>query len=27
MPRLASGDLPAICHTIAYDREEPACSR
>jgi threonine dehydrogenase-like Zn-dependent dehydrogenase len=27
MPRLVSGDLPAICHTIAYDREEPACSR
>jgi threonine dehydrogenase-like Zn-dependent dehydrogenase len=27
MPRLASGDLHAICHTIAYDAEEPACSR
>jgi threonine dehydrogenase-like Zn-dependent dehydrogenase len=27
MPRLASGDLPALCHTIAYDQEEPACSR
>jgi threonine dehydrogenase-like Zn-dependent dehydrogenase len=27
MPRLASGELNAICHTIAYDREEPACSR
>jgi threonine dehydrogenase-like Zn-dependent dehydrogenase len=27
MPRLASGELKAICHTIAYDREEPACSR
>jgi threonine dehydrogenase-like Zn-dependent dehydrogenase len=27
MPRLASGDLPALCHTIAYDQEEPPCSR
>jgi threonine dehydrogenase-like Zn-dependent dehydrogenase len=27
MPRLVSGELPAICHTIAYDREEPTCSR
>jgi threonine dehydrogenase-like Zn-dependent dehydrogenase len=27
MPRLVSGDQSAICHTIAYDREEPACSR
>jgi threonine dehydrogenase-like Zn-dependent dehydrogenase len=22
MPRLVSGELPAVCHTIAYDREE-----
>jgi threonine dehydrogenase-like Zn-dependent dehydrogenase len=27
MPRLASGELNAVCHTIAYDREEPPCSR
>jgi threonine dehydrogenase-like Zn-dependent dehydrogenase len=27
MPRLASGDLPALCHTIAYDQEEQPCSR
>jgi threonine dehydrogenase-like Zn-dependent dehydrogenase len=27
MPRLVSGDQSAICHTIAYDREETACSR
>ncbi|MDX6359988.1 MAG: hypothetical protein QOH37_3042, partial [Nocardioidaceae bacterium] len=27
MPRLDSGDQSAICHTIAYDREETACSR
>jgi hypothetical protein len=27
MPRLADGRLGALCHTIAYDQEEPACSR
>ncbi len=26
MPRLASGDLPALCHIITYDEEGPACS-
>ena len=26
MPRLASGDLPALCHTITYDDEGSACS-
>jgi threonine dehydrogenase-like Zn-dependent dehydrogenase len=25
LPRLVSGDLPAICHTVRYD-EEPTCS-
>jgi NADPH:quinone reductase-like Zn-dependent oxidoreductase len=27
MPRLVSGEVDAICHTIAYDTEETACSR
>ena len=26
MRRLASGDLPALCHVVAYDEEELACS-
>ena len=26
MPRLASGDLPALCHVITYDDEGPTCS-
>jgi threonine dehydrogenase-like Zn-dependent dehydrogenase len=26
LPRLADGRLPALCHTISYDGEEPACS-
>jgi threonine dehydrogenase-like Zn-dependent dehydrogenase len=27
MGRLIAGDLDALCHTIRYDPEEPACSR
>lgn len=27
MPRLASGDLPALCHTVTYDAAEVPCSR
>ena len=26
MQRLASGDLPALCHVVAYDEQELACS-
>jgi hypothetical protein len=30
LPRLASGELPALCHTVAYDpadhHREPPCS-
>jgi threonine dehydrogenase-like Zn-dependent dehydrogenase len=26
MPRLASGDLPALCHLVTYDEEGLACS-
>jgi threonine dehydrogenase-like Zn-dependent dehydrogenase len=26
MPRLASGDLPALCHIVTYDEEGAACS-
>ena len=26
MSRLASGDLPALCHAISYDEEEAPCS-
>ena len=26
MPRLASGDLPALCHLVTYDEGGPACS-
>ena len=26
MARLADGDLPALCHTVVYDQEEPPCS-
>ncbi len=26
MARLAVGDLPALCHTVVYDQEEPPCS-
>ncbi|SDP45717.1 2-desacetyl-2-hydroxyethyl bacteriochlorophyllide A dehydrogenase [Nakamurella panacisegetis] len=26
MARLVDGDLPAICHTITYDREQATCS-
>jgi len=26
MPRLVSGDLPALCHTVVYDAEELRCS-
>ena len=26
MARLAGGDLPALCHTVVYDQEEPPCS-
>ena len=26
LPRLASGELPALCHTVAYAPEEPPCS-
>jgi threonine dehydrogenase-like Zn-dependent dehydrogenase len=26
LPRLADGSVPALCHTITYDEEEPACS-
>ena len=26
MPRLASGELPALCHTLTYDTEELPCS-
>lgn len=26
MPRLSSGDLPALCHTVVYDQEEASCS-
>ena len=26
MARLADGDLPALCHSVVYDQEEPPCS-
>jgi threonine dehydrogenase-like Zn-dependent dehydrogenase len=26
LPRLADGRVPALCHAITYDEEEPACS-
>jgi hypothetical protein len=26
MSRLASGDLPALCHVVTYDEEGLACS-
>jgi threonine dehydrogenase-like Zn-dependent dehydrogenase len=26
MARLATADLPALCHTVVYDQEEPPCS-
>jgi threonine dehydrogenase-like Zn-dependent dehydrogenase len=26
MARLATSDLPALCHTVVYDQEEPLCS-
>ena len=26
MARLATSDLPALCHTVVYDQEEPPCS-
>jgi hypothetical protein len=26
MQRLASGDLPALCHVVTYDEEGLACS-
>jgi len=26
LPRLASGELRALCHTVAYAPEEPPCS-
>jgi threonine dehydrogenase-like Zn-dependent dehydrogenase len=26
MPRLARGDLPALCHAVTYERSEVACS-
>jgi hypothetical protein len=26
MPRLASGELPALCHVVSYDEEGVPCS-
>ena len=26
LPRIASGELPALCHVLTYDEEQPLCS-